>query len=112
MRPGGVAALLAGRGRPRAVVHEFHGHVLAEYFDPTRERLYRLAERALARSSGALVAVSDEVRDDLVRLGVAPPEKIHVIAYGFDLDRRLDRQRPARAPPARGTGSASRKTRS
>jgi len=86
---GRVAALLAGRGRPRAVVHQFHGHVLAEYFDPARERLYRLVERTLARSSGALVAVSAEVRDDLVRLGIAPPEKIHVIAYGFDLDRRL-----------------------
>ncbi len=94
---GRLAALLAGRGRPRAVVHQFHGHVLAEYFDPARERLYRLVERALARSTGALVAVSAEVRDDLVRLGVAPPEKIHVIAYGFDLDRRLSAPPGARA---------------
>ncbi len=31
------------------------------------------------------MAVSDEVRDDLVGLGVAPPDKIVVIPYGFDL---------------------------
>lgn len=98
---GRVAALLAGRARPPVIVHQFHGHVLTEYFDPGREQLYRLVERALARSSGALVAVSTEVRDDLVRLGVAAPEKIRVIAYGFDLDRRL-----AAAPDA---GAATRR---
>jgi glycosyltransferase involved in cell wall biosynthesis len=86
---GRVAALLAGRARPRAVVHQFHGHVLAEYFSPAKERFFREAERLLARATGAVIAVSDEVRDDLVRLRVAPPSKIHVVQYGFDLDRRV-----------------------
>ena len=31
---------------PRAVVHTFHGHVLSGYFDPRRERVFRLVERA------------------------------------------------------------------
>ncbi len=46
-------------------------------------------ERALAHSTDALVAVSDEVRDDLVSYGVAPAGKFTVIPYGFDLDARV-----------------------
>lgn len=87
---GRVAALPGGRARPGAVVHTYHGHVLSGYFEPRRERAYRLVERALAHATDALVAVSDEVRDDLVRFGVAPPEKFVVIPYGFDLDARID----------------------
>ena len=37
-----------------------------------RDRVFRLLERWLARSTTALVAVSPQVRDDLVALGVAP----------------------------------------
>jgi len=86
---GRIAALLAGRKRPRAVVHTFHGHVLAGYFSPARERLYRTTERALALAADKLIAVSDEVRDDLVRMHIAPERKIAVVPYGFDLDARV-----------------------
>ena len=65
---GRIAALPQGRGRPRASVHTYHGHVLSGYFAPRRERVFRLIERVLAHATGALVAVSDEVRDDLVAL--------------------------------------------
>jgi glycosyltransferase involved in cell wall biosynthesis len=86
---GRTAAFLAGRSRPSAVVHTYHGHVLSGYFTPARERVFRLAERALARVTDRLIAVSDEVRDDLVRLHVAPREKFAVVPYGFDLDTRV-----------------------
>jgi glycosyltransferase involved in cell wall biosynthesis len=94
---GRVAALLRGRARPRAVVHTYHGHVLSGYFSPRRERVFRLVERALAHVTDALVAVSDEVRDDLVRLRVAPRDKFAVIPYGFDLDARVDSSSATRA---------------
>jgi len=81
-----AAALPGGASRPRATVHTFHGHVLTGYFDSRRERVFIQVERLLARRTGAVVAVSEEVRDDLVRLGVAALEKIVVIPYGFDLD--------------------------
>jgi glycosyltransferase involved in cell wall biosynthesis len=84
---GRIAAWPAGRARPAATVHTFHGHVLRGYFDARRERVFIAVERALARGTGALVAVSEEVRDDLVGLGVAPADRIVVIPYGFDLSR-------------------------
>ena len=80
---GRLGALVAGRARPRARVHTFHGHVLRGYFDSRRERAFRLVERALARSTSALIAPSAEVRDDLVSLGVAPAGRFEVIPYGF-----------------------------
>jgi glycosyltransferase involved in cell wall biosynthesis len=81
---GRIAALLAGPGRPKALVHTYHGHVLSGYFSPVRERVFRLIERLLARPTSALVAVSEEVRNDLVDLGVAPADRFVVIPYGFD----------------------------
>jgi glycosyltransferase involved in cell wall biosynthesis len=84
---GRIAALLAGAARPRARVHTFHGHVLRGYFGPGRERAFTLAERLLARTTSALVAVSPEVRDDLAALGVAPADRFEVIPYGFDFPR-------------------------
>ena len=86
---GRLAALASGRARPGAVVHTYHGHVLSGYFNPGRERAFRVVERILTWSTDALVAVSDEVRDDLVRLHIARAEKFAVIPYGFDLDARV-----------------------
>ena len=82
---GRLAALAAGGARPRAVVHTYHGHVLSGYFSRRWERVFRWIERALAFTSGTLVAVSDEVRDDLVGFGVAPASRFAVVPYGFDL---------------------------
>jgi glycosyltransferase involved in cell wall biosynthesis len=81
----GRIAALTLRRRPRALVHTFHGHVLRGYFDERRSRAFTAAERILAGRTGAVIAVSEEVRDDLVRLGVAPRDRFVVIPYGFDL---------------------------
>jgi glycosyltransferase involved in cell wall biosynthesis len=86
---GRMAALFAGDARPPIVVHTFHGHVLRGYFGPLRTLGFRLLERWLARGTDALVAVSPEVRDDLVRLGVAPREKFTVVRLGIELEERL-----------------------
>lgn len=94
---GRIAAALAGSARPRATVHTFHGHVLSGYFSPRRERAYRLVERALAHATDRLIAVSDQVREDLVRFHVAPREKFAVVPYGFDLDSRLQTDSATRA---------------
>jgi len=85
-----AAALLAADARPPVVLHTFHGHVLKGYFKPGRTAVFREVERSLARASDVLVAVSPEVRDDLVELGVAPREKFAVVRLGIPLAERLD----------------------
>jgi glycosyltransferase involved in cell wall biosynthesis len=92
---GRMAALLAGDAKPPVVVHTFHGHVLRGYFDPMRTELFRETEKFLARHTTRLVAVGPEVKDELVRLGVAPAEKFAVIRLGIDLENRV-------ASPAEG----------
>jgi len=84
---GRVAALLAfpRHSRRPVVVHTFHGHSLSGYFSARRARVYLRIERLLAHRSDVLVAVSPEVRDDLVALGVAAPERIVVVPLGLDL---------------------------
>jgi glycosyltransferase involved in cell wall biosynthesis len=86
---GRVAAVLAGKARPPIVVHTFHGHVLRGYFGPLRALAFRALERELAKVTTALVAVSPQVRDDLVRLGVAPRQKFAVVRLGIELAERI-----------------------
>jgi glycosyltransferase involved in cell wall biosynthesis len=87
---GRLAALLS-RSRP-VTVHTFHGHVLEGYFSKRQASLFRAIERWLAKRTSRLIAVSEEVRDDLVRLGIAPHERISVVPLGFELDRFLLRE--------------------
>jgi len=84
-----AAALLAGDARPPVVLHTFHGHVLKGYFGPARTAFFLRVEQLLARLSDVLVAVSPEVRDELVDLNVAPREKFAVIRLGIPLEERL-----------------------
>jgi glycosyltransferase involved in cell wall biosynthesis len=84
---GRTAARLAGSDA--IVVHTFHGHVLRGYFGAPKAYAFRLLERWLARRTDALIAVSPQVRDDLVALGVAPAEKFAVVRLGIELARRV-----------------------
>jgi glycosyltransferase involved in cell wall biosynthesis len=101
---GRVAALLAGRSRPPIIVHTFHGHVLRGYFGRFWTGMFRRLERMLARITDALVAVSPEVRDELVGFGVAPASKFRVIRLGIELDTRVDQSAAARAQTRRVMG--------
>jgi len=79
-----LAASIVMRRRP-VLVHTFHGHSLTGYFSPRRAAVFRQIERWLARRTDCLIAVSREVRDDLVALGVAPASKFSVVPLGFEL---------------------------
>jgi len=79
---GRVAATLA---RVQVVVHTFHGHVLRGYFSPRKEQVFRSIERALARVSDELVAVSPKVREELLEMGIGRPEAFSVVPLGLDL---------------------------
>ena len=81
---GWVSGLRPG-GRP-ILIHTFHGHSLTGYFSPRTASVYRWIERSLARHTDALIAVSAEVRDELVELGVADADRFEVVPVGFDLE--------------------------
>jgi glycosyltransferase involved in cell wall biosynthesis len=100
---GRVAIMLAFPRRRPAVVHTFHGHSLTGYFSSRTARLYARIERFLARRTDVLIAVSEEVRDDLVGLGVAPQEQFEVVRLGLDLSTFADDgDRDARRQAVRG----------
>jgi glycosyltransferase involved in cell wall biosynthesis len=67
------------------LVHTYHGHSLAGYFSPRVTAVYRGIEQILARFTACLVAVSTEVRDELLAMRVAPESKFEVVPLGFDL---------------------------
>jgi glycosyltransferase involved in cell wall biosynthesis len=85
---GRAATLIACTRRP-VVVHTFHGHVLRGYFGTGGTLVFRAIETILARASDRLVAVSPEVRDELVGLHVAPAEKFTVMRLGIELEPRV-----------------------
>lgn len=80
---GRIAARLAHVPR---VVHTYHGHVLSGYFHPMASAFFRGVERMLAHTTDVLLTVSNSVRDDLVRLGVAPLNRVQVLPLGLDLE--------------------------
>ncbi len=85
---GRAAALIAFPfGRRPALVHTFHGHSLTGYFSPRQNAAFLRVERWLARRTDRLVAVSAEVRDELMEMGVGRPERFEVVEDGFDLTR-------------------------
>jgi len=71
--------------RVPVLAHTFHGHVLAGYFSPLKEALFRRLERWLAARTQLLITVSEGVAEDLARLGVAPRKKFTVVPLGLPL---------------------------
>ncbi|HEX3801316.1 MAG TPA: glycosyltransferase [Solirubrobacteraceae bacterium] len=107
---GRLATILAyplRRWRP-LVIHTYHGHSLTGYFSGRTAGFYRLVEKLLAPHTDVLLAVSSEVRDDLVGLGVAPGSQFRVMPLGFDLSPfTADTDRAARREALRAQWGAS-----
>ena len=88
-KAGVLGRMAAFRARVPVVVHTFHGHVLDGYFHPAVARGILALERALARRSHGLIAVSRSTAADLARAGVAPAEKIRHIPLGLPIEPLL-----------------------
>ena len=80
---GRVAARLTRS--PAKRVHTFHGHLLHGYFSESATREIVRVERSLARSTDRLIAVGDQVRDDLLAVGIGRPEQFRTVPPGVDL---------------------------
>ena len=78
-------------------VHTFHGHTLHGYFGRVVSWASKLIERVLARGSTVLVAVGEQVRDDLVKARIGRPDQYIAIPPGVETaepsDQTLARSR-------------------
>jgi len=91
---GRLAALAYNRTRGAArrarLIHTYHGHVFEGYFGSPTTRIFLLVERWLGKHTDALIAISPQVRRDLLEThGVAREEQLRLIPLGFNLDRLL-----------------------
>lgn len=84
-KAGAIGRSAAIRARVPVIIHTFHGHVLEGYFSRAKSAAFLAVERALAKRTDALIAVSDAIRDQLLDLGVGTPRKWHVVPLGLDL---------------------------
>lgn len=85
MAKAGIVGRVAARRSEAKTVHTFHGHVLEGYFSAPVQRSFIAIERWLAARTDALIAVSEEVRESLLDLGIGSRDRFHVIPLGFDL---------------------------
>lgn len=95
MAKAGMIGRLAARRSGIRTVHTYHGHVLEGYFRPSVQRAILEVERRLARTTDVLIAISPEIRDSLLDLGVGRQEQYRVIPLGFDLTEHLEVEGPS-----------------
>lgn len=71
------------------LIHTFHGHVLHSYFGKTKTTIFTWIERLLAIFTNRIVAVSENLRKELIELKIGRPEKIIAIPLGLELENYL-----------------------
>jgi glycosyltransferase involved in cell wall biosynthesis len=89
---GRLAAVLynwtRGAARRARIVHTYHGHVFEGYFGSPSTRVFLFIERWLGRRSDALIAISPQVRRDVLQTyGIGSEAHVRLIPLGFDLER-------------------------
>jgi glycosyltransferase involved in cell wall biosynthesis len=94
---GRLAARIAG---VRVVIHTYHGTVFRGYFGSLRSRLFLEIERAVARATTRLVAITPGQRRELIAMGIGSEATVVEIPLGLELAPFVDA--PSR-PEARAT---------
>jgi glycosyltransferase involved in cell wall biosynthesis len=78
---GRVASIVAGSKAIR--IHTFHGHLLHGYFSGWKTALVIAIEKFLAKRTQFLIAVGNQVRDDLLAVGIGNAEKFRTFFPGL-----------------------------
>lgn len=91
---GRLAAVLynwtSGRKHRVRLVHTYHGHVFEGYFGSPSTRVFLFVERWLGRRTETLVAISPQVRHDVIHTyAIGDEARTCLIPLGFDLERFL-----------------------
>jgi glycosyltransferase involved in cell wall biosynthesis len=78
----------AGRRAPARLVHTYHGHVFEGYFGSPSTRVFLFVERWLARHTDVLIAISPQIRTDLLETyRIAHAGQVQIVPLGFSLGR-------------------------
>lgn len=94
-KAGTLGRLAARACGVRTVVHTYHGTVFRNYFGRIRTRAFIGIEKALARLTTRLVAITPSQRRELLELGIGDAEKVVEIPLGLELRQftaDMDRQ--------------------
>jgi len=87
-KAGAIGRIAAYHCKVPVIIHTFHGHVFNNYFSTFKTNIFKSIERYLAKKSSAIIAISKIQKKELSEIHkICPPEKIHVIPLGFNLDR-------------------------
>ena len=88
---GRLAAILASSNALK--VHTFHGHLLHGYFASWKIKLVIAIERFLASRTAVLIAVGNQVKEDLLKAKIGSREQYKVFYPGLPLPADIDRDR-------------------
>lgn len=80
---GRLAAILAGGNARR--IHTFHGHLLHGYFAGWKVRLVVAIEKFFAARTNVLIAVGNQVKQDLLSAGIGKVDQYVVIYPGLPI---------------------------
>lgn len=84
-KPGVLARLAAIQCKVPVIVHTFHGHVFHSYFNRFVTSFILKAERWLAKRSSFLIAINQQLMNDLTEVyRIAPADKIVLNRLGLE----------------------------
>lgn len=90
-KPGLLGRLAAISLKVKVIIHTYHGHVFHSYFNKFFSSLIVRAERALAKRSSKIIAISDSQKNELAGVyKICPASKIAVINLGIDVAKFSD----------------------
>ncbi len=92
-KAGFVGRLAARLARVPVVVHTFHGNVFTGYFSPHKTNLFISIEKNLARSTDAIIVLSEQQRAEILGLGIGSAAQYRVIPLGLDLTPFLEAEK-------------------
>ena len=96
-KPGAVGRLAASSLNIPAIVHTYHGHVFHSYFGKLKTNFIINTERYLATRSHALIAISDQQKNELTDdFHIADENKFKVVPLGFELKKFSENQEEKR----------------
>lgn len=86
---GRIAAMIAGGKAER--IHTFHGHLLHGYFKGWKVKLVIAIEKFLASHTDYLIAVGNQVKEDLLAAGIGKREQFETFFPGLPTPPQFDK---------------------